>query len=139
MSLRFTVINPDKEIDDATENEDWVSAFTTAVSYFEYYGARIIKKRCESLEIPRYKDIVKNMGVSNIVLILRLLNMVDRDTYQKIRKTIQERNKLIHPERGGIGYRYSKQKDRARELLEDAKECIHQIRQAMEQQRSNES
>lgn len=138
MSFSVTVINPDKEIQDAIDNEDWISAFATAVGYFEYYGARIIKGRCKSLEIPRYKDIVKNMSASSIILILRLLGLVDADIYGKMRKTLQERNKLIHPERGGIGYRYQKEKDRAIELLEDAKQCIHRIREASEQQTSNE-
>jgi hypothetical protein len=31
--------SPEKEIDRAVNNNDWVSAFATAVSYFEYYGA----------------------------------------------------------------------------------------------------
>lgn len=136
--MRVTIINPDKEIQDGIDGEDWVSAFATAVSYFEYYGARTIKGRCRSLEIPRYKDIVKNMGASRIILILRLLALVDKDIYGKMRKTLQERNKLIHPERGGIGYRYKKQKDKAKELLEDAKQCIHQIREISEQETSSE-
>lgn len=138
MLMKVTVINPDKEIQDAIDGEDWISAFATAVSYFEYYGANIIKGRCKSLEIPRYKDIVKNMGASNIILILRLLSLVNEDIYGKMRKTLQERNKLIHPERGGIGYRYKKQKDRAKELLEEAKQCIHRIREVFEQQKSTE-
>lgn len=134
MTFRFMVINSDKEIQDAIDNGDWVSAFATAVSYFEHYGARIIKKRSESLEIPRYKDIVKNMSASSIILILRLLDLVDGETYDKMRKILQERNKLIHPERGGIGYRYRKQRTRAVELLEDAKQCIHRIREVSESQ-----
>ena len=131
MFMDAILYSPEKEIDRAVNNEDWVSAFATSVSYFEYYGAAIIKERCKSLKIPKYKDIVKNMAASRIVFTLRLLGIVKKETYSKIRKTIQERNKLIHPEKGGIGYKHSKEKSRAIELLEDAKECIQTLSEAV--------
>lgn len=43
LSFRVTIIKPDREIDDAIDNRDWVSAFATAVSYFEYHGASITR------------------------------------------------------------------------------------------------
>ncbi len=131
MLIDAVLYSPEKEIDRAVKYNDWISAFATAVSYFEYYGAAIIKGRCKSLKIPKYKDVVKNMSVSRIAFTLRLLRLVDEKTYSKIRKAIEERNKLIHPERGGIGYKHTKERSRAIELLEDAKECIQKLREAM--------
>ena len=56
-----------------------------------------------------------------------------------MRKTLDERNKLIHPGRDGIAYRYQKDKDRATELLEDAKLCIHKIREVLSQKSTKNS
>lgn len=134
MSFKVIVINPDKEIDDAVKNGDWFSAFATAVSYFEHYGAETIRKRSASLEIPNYKDTIPNMSVHSIAFTLRLLSAIDKDTYEKIKTVIAERNKLIHPERGGVGYRYSIEAQSAAKLLEDAKACIHKLREAMEKE-----
>lgn len=127
LSSSLTVINPDDEINKAIQNEDWFSGFAVAVSYFEYFGARVLKAR--AMNIPSYEDIFKNMSVNTMTFILRVMNIVDEDTYNKMRTTIIERNKLVHPERGGVAYRHQKQKGRATQLLNDAKECIHKLEQ----------
>lgn len=128
LSSSMVILNPEKEIDDAIERNDWFSAFAISVSFFEYYGTRRITDHCTSKNIVGCRDTVKRMGVGNIIFILRILNFIDDDLYSKMRKTITERNKIVHPSRGGVAYRFEKQETRAIELLKDAKECIHKIK-----------
>lgn len=115
---------PSTQIKRAVENEDWVSAYATAVSYFEYYGAEIIKRRFESTDISGLESRVERLGVSAIVLLLRLLDVTNGDLDSKMVKIIKERNALIHLARKGVGYTVVNREEREAELLGDARECL---------------
>jgi hypothetical protein len=56
--------------------------------------------------------------------LLYAFQLIDSDTYLKLRKIIIERNKLVHLARKGIAWRYEKPERTAKELLQQAKEYI---------------
>ena len=126
--LPYYNMNPRKEIKDAMSRNDWVGGFSIAVSYFELFGFHTLIRYCNSLGKPlskTVKDELKRTNVKQLVVLLFSLRLINRDTYSKMNKTIKERNKLIHFLRGGPDYRDRKQEDRAKELLQDAIECIY--------------
>jgi len=127
----FYVLNPGTVIDDAKRREDWFAAFTNSVTYFEHYGYWAIRAYClrEEVELTnKAKDSLKQLNAANISLLLRILDIIDNDTYSNMKKIIEERNKFVHPGRKGITYRDRKKKDNAIKLLNQAKECIQKIR-----------
>ena len=119
-------------IDEAIQREDWFSAFSNAVTYFEHWGYWRLHWYCikEKIEI---RERLRHLHVSTLVLILHFLKMIDTDVFSKMNKIIKERNKLIHPvsTESGITYRDRKEKDRAIELLEDAKYCIRKVKEGI--------
>lgn len=124
-------LNPYNVIDECKNREDWFSAFTNSVSYFEHYGYWAIKLYCTRNNIKLTKkaiDSLKNLGAVNVILLLRILDAIDDDAYSNMKKIIEERNKLVHPGRKGITYRDRKKKDNAIRLLNQAKESIKRIR-----------
>jgi len=127
----FYSLNPTRVINDAQERRDWFAAFTNAVTYFEHYGYWAIRLYCsrENIQLTRKaKDSLKDLGAINIALFLRILKLIDNETYSDMRKIIKERNKLVHPSRKGITYRDKKKEDNAIRLLDKAKDCIQKIR-----------
>ena len=133
------VLNPYKVIDDCRNREDWFSAFTNSVTYFEHYGYWAIKLYCTRNDVKlteKATDSLKNLGAANIVLLLRILNLIDNETYSNMRKIIKERNKLVHPGRKGITYRDRKKKDKAVRLLNQAKESIKKIRSTIKSRKT---
>jgi len=128
------VLNPYKEIDDAASNGNWTSAFATAVTFFEYYGRRIIRKRGESLQMRQLDDDISRMTVASIIFTLRVLNIIDETTYKDMKEVNTQRNNLIHLDKQGdpsettkLVKRYSLQESRAKPLLQKAKECIQKL------------
>jgi hypothetical protein len=123
---------PEEVIDKAIQNEDWVSAFSNAVSYFEHWGYWKLSWYCieEDIHVERK---IENISISNLTLILYLLKLIDTNTFSKMQKTINERNKLVHPIlRGqGVNYKDTKNRDRAVEILEDAKYCINKLKEGV--------
>jgi len=122
--------NWDEIIDDAIAREDWFSGFTNSVTYFEHWGYWKLRWYCIQNKVS-IKTKLRNLHVSNLVLILYLLKLIDQKTYSRIYKVIKERNKLVHPGRAGISYRDRKKKDRAVELLNDAKTCIKKLKEGI--------
>jgi len=124
--------SPEEVIDESIQREDWVSAFSNAVSYFEHWGYWKLYWYCleEDIHVERK---IKSISVSNLTLVLHLLKLIDTNTFSKMQKTIDERNKLLHPIlRGqGISYRDAKDRDRATEILADAKCCIEKLRKGI--------
>ncbi|MCK4953357.1 hypothetical protein KAS14_06200 [Candidatus Bathyarchaeota archaeon] len=76
-----------------------------------------------------FGDKFERLSVSYIVFLLYSFGLIDGDTFLKLRKIITERNKLVHPTRIGIGWRYTKPETSAKELLQQAKDCITIIQQ----------
>ena len=120
-----------RTIDDAKGEEDWFSAFANAVSYFEHYGYFAIRAYCVRKKVKLTNtamEPLKRLGAGNIALLLRILNLIDNDTYSNMKKIIKERNRLVHPAGKGIRYRDQKKKDTATLLLNQAEGCLRKIR-----------
>jgi len=124
------VLNPNKVIDEAIKREDWFSGFTNSVTYFEHYGYWKLKWYCIKERINVEKKL-KHLRAGTLALFLYTLKLIDTDTYSKMNKTIKERNKLVHPAIAGITYRDRKEKDRATQLLKDAKICIRKLKEGI--------
>ena len=121
-----------RKIDDAKEEEDWFSAFANTVSYFEHYGYFAIRAYCvrEKVKLTgkAMGSLKRNLSAGNIALLLRVLKLIDNETYSGMKKIIEERNKLVHPGREGIAYRDRKKKDTAIRLLNQGKECLRKTK-----------
>lgn len=122
--------SPEEVIDEAIKRKDWFSAFSNAVAYFEHWGYWRLRHYCIKEKIYE-KEKIKHITVSNLVLILHLLKLIDQNTHAKMVTTIKERNKLIHPilQGEGIGYRARKEEDGAIKILENAKKCITALKE----------
>ena len=131
MATFIVVPSPERQMDMAIDRNDWLSAFAVAVGYFEYYGAEILKKRYKSLGIPELRRTVEELRVGTMAFVLRLLKIVEIDTYSKMRRIIKERNKLVHPTRRGPAYGARKERDTAIGILDDARECLRVLREAI--------
>lgn len=119
-----------KKVDSAIKKEDWFSAFTNIVTYFEHYGYWAIAFHCLKRKVgltEKAKESLKRLGASDFALMLRILNIIDNEDYSIIKKTIEERNKIVHPSQKGIRYIESKKKEEASKLLNEAKECLKKI------------
>lgn len=130
-SKKQYIRNPIKVIDEAIKDQDWFSGFANAVTYFEHYGHWAINLHChrENVELTRKAKVsLKQLSAVNLTLLLRILKLIDNETYSNIRKIIEERNKLVHPGRKGITYRDRKKKDKAVRLLNQAKESVRRIK-----------
>lgn len=129
----------EKVIDNAIKNEDWFSGFSNAVTYFEYWGYYRLHWYCIRERIEEYGK-TKYLTASSLLNTLYLLKEIDANTFNKMGKIIKERNKLIHPisTNSGITYRDEKEKDRATQLLNDAKECITKVKQGILKYKSQE-
>lgn len=135
------VFNPDRVIDDSKEREDWFAAFTNAVTYFEHYGYYAIKLYCARKQVKLTRnatDSLRRLGAGDIALILRILKLIDNETYSNMKKIIKERNMLVHPGRKGIIYREQKRMERAIELLTQAKQSIKEIRSTIRLRKTSE-
>jgi hypothetical protein len=79
------------------------------------------------------REKLRHLHVSTLVLVLYLLKLIDTNVFSKMNKIIHERNRLIHPvsTESGISYRDRKEKERAIELLEDAKYCIKNVKEGI--------
>jgi hypothetical protein len=128
---KFTIApTPEEVIDDAIQRQDWFSAFSNAVSYFEFWAYIRLGGYCRKENI-HIEQIMKRLTARELNLILYLLKLRDSNIFNKMIKTIQERNHLVHPisTEYGIGYRHRKQRDRAIKPLEDAKYCTKKVRE----------
>jgi hypothetical protein len=123
------ILNPEKVINDAIERGDWFSGFSNSVSYFEYYGYKKLNAYCKEKDVV-IDNLLKKFNIKALTITLYITGLIDQNTFNKMLKTIEERNKLIHPvgTDAGIDYRDRKQRDRAKELLEDALYCIGKLR-----------
>jgi len=144
--LSFIVINPYGDIDKAIQARDWFTGFATAISYIEHFGTIKLRNYINSriLQLMESEETRKNvkkqlkedfgknlekLGAKDIAFLLYAFQLIDSDTYLRLRKIIVERNKLVHPARKGIAWRYTKPERTARELLQQAKDCIQKIEQ----------
>lgn len=123
---------PEEVINEAIAREDWFSAFSNAVSYFEFWSFWALESYClrENLDVEKK---LRRMPVSTLTLMLYLLKLIDFDTYSKMNTLIRERNRLVHrniPEKIPI-YDDEKKTAGATQLLRDAKQCIRNVRKTI--------
>lgn len=71
---------------------------------------------------------LKMLGAVQLALFLRILKLINNETYSNMKKVVEERNKIVHPGRDSILYIDKKEKDKATMLLKQAKDCLLQIR-----------
>jgi hypothetical protein len=119
------------KIDEAIVEEDWLSGFTLAVTYFEHYGywATILHCYREKVELTnKARESLKMLGAVQLALLLRVTDLISAETYSNMKKIIEERNKIVHPARKSIFYADSKKRDEAVRLLTQAKECLKAIK-----------
>lgn len=127
---------PEEVINEAIKREDWFSAFSNAVTYFEHWGYWKLRWYCIEEEID-IKERLRNLRVGTLTTILYILKLIDENTFSKMITIIKERNGIIHPtsKKGRITYRGKKEKDRAVQLLEDAKYCIRKLKEGILKER----
>jgi len=137
------LIDPHRDIGKAIKNEDWVSGFSYAIKYIEHFGTIKIKNFVDSMIISgiedqdqkreagnRYLDDLKRSSAVNITFDLFVLGLIDSTTYLDLRKIIVERNKLIHPQKKGVGFQHSKEEaQKRRTMLQKAQKLIEEIEQ----------
>lgn len=119
-----------RKVDESVRNEDWFSAFTNIVTYFEHYSYWAARFYClrQKIELTKKaEESLKRLSAADLALLIRILNLVDNETYSQMKKTIEERNKIVHPGQKGIRYVDSKKKDEASRLLNEAGECLKTI------------
>jgi hypothetical protein len=124
---------PELVIDEAIERKDWFSAFSNAVSYFEFWAYIWLWRYCRKENI-HIEKIIKGLNVRELNIILYLLKFTDSNIFNKMKKTISERNRYVHPEKAKqmLGYRHKEkkeEKEKALRILEDAKYCIKKVRE----------
>jgi len=119
-----------KKVDNAVKKEDWFSAFTSVVTYFEHYGYWAVTFYCRRKKITLTEKAVeslKRLGAVDLALLLRILDLIDNETYSTMKKTIEERNKIVHPGQKGIKYVDKQRKEEASRLLNEARESLKTI------------
>ena len=119
------------KIDRAITAEDWFSGFALAVTYFEHYGYYAIRFHCFREEIAltnEAEDSLKRLNAGQLALFLRVLNLINNEAYSKMKKVIEERNKIVHPGQENILYVDKKEADDAKALLNQAKDCLCTIK-----------
>jgi len=134
VSSRFRIApTPELVIDEAIKREDWFSAFSNAVSYFEFWAYIWLWRYCQK-ENMHIEEIIKGLNARELNLILYLMKLTDSNFFHKMKKTISERNFYVHPEKTEemLGYRHKESKEEKEEALrylEDAKYCTKKVRE----------
>jgi hypothetical protein len=128
LKINAIIINPREDIQKALLQKDWVSGFSYAVRYIENYGQikirnfielHILSKIVDGEQRKRVEnqciEDLKRLRVTDIVLILLILGIIDNSTYMDLRGIITERNKLEHASRKGIGYQFDATREKERQ------------------------
>lgn len=121
---------PSAVIDDAINRQDWVSAFSNAIAYFEMWGYWLLRFYCRNEKLYVQKKI-EDFRVANLTLVLYLLKLIDQNTFSKMMETIKKRNNIIHAGAKGEFKRFLDEKERieAITVLENAKYCIEKLKE----------
>lgn len=132
-------INPEKDIKDSCESNNYFAAFALASLYFEHEAnlifGTLFENRISLEKIGRW-------SLQTKIRLLFGLNMLDLSTYEKISEIIKIRNKLMHPanvwengkkrEKGRmldvfLRYRLT---EREKSSLVSFNECYHKLMEA---------
>jgi len=113
-------VNPAKKIKNAIHNEDFLSAFSHAVTYFELFGFVILRKK---LRGKISSDKLEKLSVHTIIILLCALEIIEQPTYNTMMVVKTVRNKIIHPEKG-IMYEPNDEEKRA---ISKSVECVEEL------------
>ena len=113
-------MNPAKKIENAIHNEDFLSAFSHAVTYFELFGFVILRKK---LRGKISGDKLEKLSVHTIIILLCALEIIEQPTYNTMMAVKTVRNKIIHPEKG-IMYEPNDEEKRA---ISKSVECVEEL------------
>jgi hypothetical protein len=117
-TITIKIQDPCKEIDEARNREDFFSAFALAVSFFEYYGLKILGSRFSGIVSH---DKFERLSANDMTTLLFCTGTISSEIYVKMIEVIKERNKLVHPK---IIEDNKLNRVIADKLLEKAKESI---------------
>jgi hypothetical protein len=130
--MRIT-INPVEEIEIANKTGNFFTGFALAVTYFE--------REANQLLGVFFYDRISLTVIERWLLMLKIrmifgLNLIERNTYDKIREIVEIRNRLIHPSelesktkrRNDLFLRF-RLDEREKSLLLNFKECYSTLLQ----------
>ena len=113
-------VNPTKRIKDSINNEDYLSAFASAITYFQLFSYILLVRELKG-KIGSEK--LEKLNIPGIIILSHVLNIIDQPEYCIIWDVLSARNKLIHPNKGAM---YDPTGDEKRALSESIL-CIEEL------------
>jgi hypothetical protein len=133
--IDVVIIDPFGEIRRAKERKDWFAGLSASATYFEYWGTIKLKGYFKFHGIGLEKtgevkkmfgEFIDRLGVRRMIELLYWFGIIDEPMYNQMKEVNRERNKLIHPQTEGIGYRFQDE-EHFRNLLDQASHCIETL------------
>ena len=93
-------VNPTKRIRDAILKEEYLTAFSHAVTYFVLFGFILLERK---LKGKVGDDKLELVNVPGIIILLYVLGIIKQPEYNTMMTVKSARNKMIHP-KGGVMY-----------------------------------
>jgi hypothetical protein len=125
-------------IKEARKKKDWFLAFALFISYYEYFGANMLKAFFESHGVGTdnttgklkndFKKHVESWNISQIVDYLYWFGLITETDRKTIFRVNDERTAFIHPHKKGLGYPFEDVK-RFEDLLDQAISRLDEIAQ----------
>ena len=121
------VFNPEIEVDQMVQNEQYFAAFALSVSCFEILGKKRLRKLFEN-------DVnLGRMGVRPVIRVLYGLDLIEKETFENMKEVIKIRNDLIHMDKTmGLMYNLT---DTQKSMIEKAKKCLIELRKPLQKTR----
>ncbi|MEE9507441.1 MAG: hypothetical protein V3V98_09930 [Thermoplasmata archaeon] len=117
------ILNPLKDLDDLRKKKEYFTAIVFANTYIEYFGFKKILSTLQERGIQVPEEKLKNLRLSEIILLLYTLGIVDLNTYGELHRLRRARNRLVHE----VSKRYVLTDQNAVQLIRSAKECIRKL------------
>jgi len=136
LSIDTIIIDPFGDIRRAKERKDWPAGLSASVTYFKHFGTIKLKgyfkhhgigldeKTREVKEM--FVEFIGGLTVDKMITLLYCLDIIDESLYNQMKEVNSERNKLLHPEKKGIAYRFHDEERFAR-LLDQASRCVETL------------
>lgn len=117
------ILNPLKDLQDLRKKKEYFTAIVFANTYIEHYGFKKILATLQKRDIQVPEERLKNLRLSEIILLLYALALVDQNTYGELHRLRRARNKLVHE----VTKRYVLTDRNADQLIGSAMECLKKI------------
>lgn len=117
------VLNPLKDLQDLRKKKEYFTAIVFANTYIEYYGFKRILATLQKRDIQVPEERLKNLRLSEIILLLYALGLVDQNTYGELHRLRRARNRLVHE----VTKRYVLTDQNAVQLIGSAMECLKKL------------